>query len=139
MISLCIENLANAVDKTVEIFNMDKDADTYYNRWNINLFIASSTSNDKDTTQQEWQKYTRNATPKTNDHSYFIKVPFYFQSYHIFAKIELQHINKLNCVTGMSDVYKINIPSFLIDPKIEIGKLIYIVSKTKHMHQEDEL
>ena len=141
MIPLCIENLSDVIIKTVEIFNMDQDGDTKYNKWNINLFIASSPSNynNKDATQvtqqleeeQEWQKYTKNATPKTNDHIYFIKVPFYFQSYYIVAKIELEHINKLNCVTGMSDVYKINIPSFLIDPKIEIGKLILYRVKDK--------
>ena len=127
MIPFCIENLNHVIDETVETYNLSKDVDTYYKRWNINLFIASRTNNNnKDVTQQQqqWQKHSRNVTPKTNNHNYFIKVPFYVQSYYIVVKIQLQHIQELNCLSSMSDIYKINIASFLIDPQIEIGKLI---------------
>ena len=62
VVPFCIENLSAAMYDMIEIFNLDKV--TYDNRWNINLFIASSTSCNKDATQQKWQKYTRNVTPK---------------------------------------------------------------------------
>ena len=64
-----------------------------------------------------------------------VKVPFYVQFYDIFVKMPLQHADELNCLTSLSDIYKINIPSFLIDPQIEIGKLNLYMSKRKHMHQ----
>ena len=77
MVPFCIENLSAAIYETVEIFNLDTD--TYYNRWNIHLFIASNTNCNKYVTRQlEWQKYTRNVIPKTKDNNYFIKVPFFF-------------------------------------------------------------
>ena len=89
--------------------------------------------------ESEWQKYNMNVsemeyTQVPDDENlstfgFYIRVPFYFIEYQIDLKFRLLN-NKLNkrelktFKSQSSQIFNVKIPSFLIEPKFEVGQPI---------------
>ena len=127
IIPFAIENLFSVMVDTIQAFGMGIDEQTSYDDWNIHVLIRSTNNIDIDTDDNyndKWEKFSRSATPRPSKNNYFIKVPFYLQSYSIKIKVQIQHRQKLNYVSLFSNIFTIKIPSLLVQPKLEIGELI---------------
>ena len=122
IIPFCISNAGEAVIDTARAFGMDEDEGTYYSDWNMHLFV--SFNNNKNDNDPKWQKFTRSLWPHQAGHRFFIKVPFYFQSYFVEVKLQLQHKERLNYLSPFSIEHKVKIPSFLVEPKLKVDDKI---------------
>ena len=101
------------------------------------------TPND-DKIDREWQKYDMNVSKMNKTRlsvddinstifTFYIRVPFYFIEYSIDLQFQLLN-NKLSkneletFESASSQIYNIKIPSFLIEPRFEVGQsIVYVV------------